>query len=349
MRKFLVSALIVMLCSGSAGAYTIKKSQLDSYISGLTAREKAGQLFLVCTPPNRHYSTAPGGIIPTKDLLRQVFYKDFSLNGLFDSPFIPPFVAIDQEGGKVNRLSFASKFPSAASLASMGNDEAGVIIDDQLKIMKKCGINLNLSPVADISDDSSSHIFRTGRMISSDPDTVVSFSLFYMEKHKKMRFLTALKHFPGYGDTYDNSDRYLTKFKGGYGLFLEGFSVFSRLIPKSDFVMVSNLIYPFIDSLPANMSPVIIDYIVKYNDKAVILTDDIACSSHKDVFGDFKLSLKAGCDMFILMNDTLYESMCDSVMSWVSQGEYSEEMFDKTLEKVILKKEYLFRIISNPH
>lgn len=344
-KTFLYSLIIFSFLT--AESYTIKKSSLDSYISQIPLRDKAGQLFIVCTPPNRHYSTAPGGIIPTKELLRNVFYSDYSVNRLFDAPFIPPFVAVDQEGGKVNRLSFASKFPSAGELASMGTDKSSPVIDDQLRIMKKCGINLNLSPVVDISSDSASHIFRTGRMISSDPDSTVSFAQFYMERHRKMRILTAIKHFPGYGDTYDNSDRYLTKFKGGYSLFLKGFSVFSRLIPESDFVMVSNLIYPFLDTLPAMMSPSIIKYIGEYNDRAVVLTDDIACSSHADIFKDFKLSLKAGCDMFILMNDTLYESMCDSVLYWINSGDYSEDMLDNTLEKVILKKEYLFRIISD--
>jgi len=231
-------------------------------------------------------------------------------------------------------------------LSSLNIKTSGALIDDQINIMKKCGINVNFSPVVDLSDDSTSHIFRTDRIISTQPDSIISFAKFYMDKHKKKRILSTIKHFPGYGDTYDNSDRYLTKYKGSIAQFIDGFSIFTVLLPKTDFIMVSNLIYPFLDSVPAIMSKKIVDYIQLYNKDAVTLTDDIACMSYENVFGTFKNSLLAGCDMFILMNDTLYEPLVDSLTVWVGSGEYSETQLNKILTKIILKKEYLFKIIS---
>ncbi len=168
-----------------------------------------------------------------------------------------------------------------------------------------------------------------------------------MAKHKTMRILSNVKHFPGYGNTYNNSDVSVYKFKGSNSEFLRNYSVFCSLVPKADFVMVSNLVYPMLDSVPAIMSESVISLIEPLNNNAIVLTDDIACKAYKDPFTVLYNAYNAGADMFILMNHEIYSDMVDSLVLWIESGKLDKNKLDDKLKKIILKKEYLFRMIHN--
>lgn len=341
--RFLITVLLIITAI-AVFPYTITKTDYNAYVDSLSLREKAAQLFFVYTPQGHVYQTVPGGMIPSIDYVKYLYRNGNNFSKKYK---VPPFTGIDQEGGKVNRLKFLADFPSMNDLAHMNIDSAEAIIDSQLKLMTLAGINVNFSPVVDLCTMNSANMVRMDRSIASTEDSIIDFASVYLKKHRDMRIFPTVKHFPGYGNTYNNSDVSIYSFTGSKTEFMRNYSVFCALVPQTGFVMVSNLKYPMLDTVPAIMSESIISLIEPLNSSAIIITDDIACKAYKDPFSVLQRSYNAGADMFILMNHEIYEDMLDSLCYWIDEGIIDKKKLDDKLKKIILKKEYLFRMISN--
>lgn len=341
----LIFLILFFLTSENISGYTIKKSDLVTYYDTLSLESKVSQLFIVYTNNFNFSNYYPGGVIPSKNLLKSIYYKKIPFENLLKDFPIPPFFCIDQEGGKVDRLSFIEKTPSLNSI--FHNYEKR---EEILKIMvlneKKLGINLNLSPVLDISYQKNSMMRRTDRNILSTTDSIKDFIDTYISLHKSKKILNCIKHFPGYGETFDNSDVVIPKYKGDKKLFEENLDLFYHFFDKVSFVMVSNIVYPFLDSVPAVRSKNVVKLVRDKNEKIVIVADDIAAKSNKNPYLVLKESFKSGVDIFILMDDTLFEFMVDSLSFWISKGEIEEKELNEKLFRIFLKKEYLFNTLK---
>ncbi len=108
------------------------------------------------------------------------------LQNIADTPL---FIAVDQEGGIVNRLTPEYGFPEFPSWHEIGklNDTEktkafSLLVSDTLRT---CGINLNLAPVLDIQKNSDSIIGKEGRCISGDPEQILKHSRTFIEEHQK--------------------------------------------------------------------------------------------------------------------------------------------------------------------
>ncbi|MCV9966481.1 glycoside hydrolase family 3 protein [Pararhizobium sp. BT-229] len=122
----------------------------------------------------------------------------------------PLLVAIDQEGGSIQRVPASTGFPrvpSARSVASKATPrEAYEAYSGLASYLRRWGFNLNLGPVADLDLNPSNPIIgRLGRSFSADPSTVVQYSAAFVESHREHGVLTALKHFPGHGSSRRDS------------------------------------------------------------------------------------------------------------------------------------------------
>ena len=331
--KKIICIFMCFLFAVSAFTYTIKTSQLNRYIKSFSLRDIIGQRFFVYAPQNLSFKTEPGGIIPSIKVLEKMLNREYDTKLAQFS--IPPFIGIDQEGGKVNRYHFISDFPTMYELAHMHINVIDSILNYQCNLMTLSHINVNFAPVIDYSTLNGANMNRIKRNISRDPDSIELFAKYFISYHKSNRILATLKHFPGYGHTY----------KGDMMHFLTEYSIFMHLSQYADFIMVSNLIYPFLDSIPAVMSGKIVSLLDNVN--SIILTDDIACKAYEDPFNTLFHALKAGNDMFILMDHTLYEPMVDSILTWYEKGLLDSMDIYRGIKKIALKKEYLFRAISN--
>ncbi|MGE3062616.1 MAG: glycoside hydrolase family 3 N-terminal domain-containing protein [bacterium] len=337
------TTVLLLMISISLSSYEIKLSDITSLIDSMTMKERVSQLFFLCYPKKRDFKECPGGIIPAKPILKDMYSGKFNAEKHFLKYFIPPFIGIDQEGGMVNRLSFIYKFPPIGELYEDAENQAD-IIETQVKLMSSLGINVNFSPCVDLSYKRNSYIKRTKRGISENPDSVIAFSKRYMKAHKKKKILNSIKHFPGYGDTYDNSDDFITDYKGTEIQLFENLRIFSSLIKDASFVMMANLRYPSLDTLPALMSKSIVSFVKSQDSTIIVLTDDIACRGYSNPYDVLKKSFNAGCDMFIVMDDTLFGHLTDSMVSWVESGKIQESDLNKRLIKILLKKEYLYQL-----
>jgi beta-N-acetylhexosaminidase len=114
---------------------------------------------------------------------------------------IPMLIFIDQEGGLVNRLKNKFKtFPSQEQMAK----ETPVMMEQAARITAKqlnaVGINVNLAPVIDVGYNRASHIFKSHRSFSDNPQKVTQCAKIYIRSFLEEQIIACVKHFPNDGD-----------------------------------------------------------------------------------------------------------------------------------------------------
>ena len=288
-------------------------------IKELSLQEKIGQMIIIGMDTN--YITDRikdmilkykiGGII----LYRKNFntYQDMlklikNLKDLNRKNKIPLFIAIDQEGGRVNRMPREIKnLPSANQIAITGGEElvkASANITGQ--ILRKSGFNLNFSPVLDIKRFENNHAIGD-RSFGSDKEEVAKFGITAMKELQKNKVISAIKHFPGHGATKQDSHNFLPVINEKIEkLEKEDMYPFEQAIKNgADVVLVGHLLIKNITGIyPASLSrKFIAKYLrMKYRYNGVIITDDLKMKAIKVLYGT-KLSVRkafeAGNDIIV--------------------------------------------------
>ena len=115
--------------------------------------------------------------------------------------------AVDEEGGKVNRVSRypafrQAPFPSSQVLYENGGFDA-VRLDtlEKSRLLKSLGINVNFAPVCDISQDPADFIYD--RSFGKDASLTSAYVETAVQAMKEEQMGCVLKHFPGYGNNAD--------------------------------------------------------------------------------------------------------------------------------------------------
>jgi beta-N-acetylhexosaminidase len=119
---------------------------------------------------------------------------------------LPPFIAIDQEGGRVHRLPEPfTRFPAAARIGEKGDPDLsyriGCATAAELSLL---GINLNFAPVLDIDSNPANPIIGD-RSFGKRAEEVVKFSWPYAQGLRDGGVIPCGKHFPGHGETDKDS------------------------------------------------------------------------------------------------------------------------------------------------
>lgn len=218
-------------------------------------------------------------------------------------------ITIDQEGGRVQRLRppLARQWLPPldhAVRAGQGAERAMYLryrlIADELHGL---GIDSNCAPLADIAGDGT-HEFLKNRCYGTDRDTVVRLSRAVAQAHLDGGVLPVLKHIPGHGraavDSHYGLPCVTTNAKS---LQDSDFAVFRALndIPLG---MTAHLVYEALDSLPATLSPRMMELIRKdIGFDGLVMTDDISMKALSGTPPQIaRQSLDAGCDVVLLCN-----------------------------------------------
>ena len=168
-----------------------------------------GQLFIVGLPrpmldeETRKFLTTfcPGGVIlfhhnaPDPQTLLTLCQELHALPS-------PPLIAIDHEGGRVQRLDLPfTRFPTAMRLGATGSPFlAGRVGGAMAKELRAVGIDLNFAPVLDVLTNPDNPVIGD-RAFSSRPDTVARIGGALMLGLQKGGVIPCGKHFPGHGHT----------------------------------------------------------------------------------------------------------------------------------------------------
>ena len=120
-----------------------------------------------------------------------------------------PFIAIDEEGGVVERLGEDIGFKSISSPAELEHSgllAAKIQYKRLARKLSSLGFNLNLAPVVDLNTNPDNPIIGArDRSYSSNPKVVANFARTFIAEHHALKILTSLKHFPGHGSSIKDS------------------------------------------------------------------------------------------------------------------------------------------------
>ncbi|MCQ2584965.1 MAG: glycoside hydrolase family 3 protein [Treponema sp.] len=189
--------------------------ELDSYISRMSLEEKVSQMFIinlegdsVFTPVDKLDGNpyVPGGYLffsynlaETTEKVRA--FTDSIASYCNERNIIPPFLAVDEEGGYVQRLrKLAGKIPGQEDVAkTMSVSEAYRMYSEHAVKMKEMGFHMNLSPVVEVLSDYNKD-FLDGRSFGNSFNTTY-YSIAEMNGYQNKGIACVLKHFPGNTNT----------------------------------------------------------------------------------------------------------------------------------------------------
>ena len=235
----------------------------------------------------------------------------------FNDKFYP--IMIDEEGGKVSRLSnlFNTREFSQSFFGNIyeNNKKKGMLIyqyylETISNILKDIGININTIPVMDLLQNSTHDIIQE-RGYSKKLDTVKSLGKFCISFLKKKKIGTVAKHAPGHGCANADSHKKLPVVKKKLkDLFSNDFAAFNNL--NCHFLMTAHVLYKKVDpNFSATHSKNIINKIIrkKLNFKGLIVSDDICMKALSgNLFLNAKNALNSGCNLVLHCSGKLQES-----------------------------------------
>ncbi len=281
----------------------------------------------------------PGGVVltganikdkeQTIELVRQIKEAVGLGMGIADLPLI----AVDQEGGLVNRLRL-SNAPSAAELGNAG--DAAVVRMTASKYAEACverGIGVIIAPVMDVWEPSSEDRVAQTRSYGSDRGTVTEMGLSFATGAMEGGVLPVAKHFPGHGATKQDSHKDLAVLDKDVrelaGVMFPFHEAAMNNIPG---MMVGHIAVPALEKdgelKPASLSPVMIQGLLRerWGYDGVVITDDIAMRSIRKTHTIEQAAvdaLKAGCDAMIVLypSPSALRSACDAIAKAVDDGD----------------------------
>ena len=329
--------------------------KLDKIISGMTLEEKVGQLFYVRCPDEGATQWITdyhlGGFV--------LFGRDFAEKTVEQvrhdiqsyqqaSIKVPLLIGVDEEGGDVVRISdnpnlYSEAFPSPKNVYEQGGWEAiDATENEKAHLLLSLGVNVNMAPVCDISDDPYSFIYS--RSFSGDVSEVNTFVTKTVNICKEKRLGTVLKHFPGYGDNADThedmvyDDRtYETYQKTDFQPFKAGVEA------GADSVLVAHIVVESMDdSLPASLSPKVHEVLrTELDFDGVIMTDDLAMegvAKYTDADTAAVAAIQCGNDLLCCSDvETEYPAVLEAVQS----GVITEERVDESVRRILRWKQNL--------
>ncbi len=251
-------------------------------------------------------------------------------------------IGVDEEGGTVVRVSRQSalvdnKFQSPQALyQSGGMEKIATDAKEKSEILKSFGINVNLAPVADVSQNSGDYIYK--RTFGKSAVETGEYVAAVVEQMDASHMGSVLKHFPGYGNNRDThkhftyDERPLSQFEEVDLIpFKKGIEV------GADSVLVSHNVVKCMDSeLPASLSKPVHQLLrVDLGFDGVIMTDDLAMDAIADTnFGEDPavLAVLAGNDMIIA---TKYNTQMKAILDAVEQGVITEEQIETAVVRIL--------------
>lgn len=210
--------------------------------------------------------------IKTTDQFKKLI-KDIKSKAL-----IPPFLSIDQEGGRVERtenLYGGKKYLNSAKCCC----DLTLIKEQTEKIaleLKDFGINLNFAPVLDVNTNPNNPIIGE-RAFSNNADDVIKCGKIVVETYIKNGIIPCTKHFPGHGDASVDSHISLPKINLSLDK-IEKTHIKPFKEVESPMVMVAHLYCTAFDKkeIPSSLSKNVLNYLKEtlcY--KGLIITDDM--------------------------------------------------------------------------
>ena len=224
----------------------------------------------------------------------------------------PLFVAADNEGGLVTRLSPRLGYlptPSARELGRSGDIAYTALEARRLgATLRRAGINWNLAPVVDVAvNPLNPAVVMLDRSFSSDPERVIAHAQAFIQGMHEAGVLTALKHFPGHGSSLKDSHAGFTDVTDT-AVPGQELAPYRALIARglADSVMTAHVFNRGLDPWdPATLSRYTVNRIlrVRFGYDGVVVSDDLLMGAIIQHYGLEEAAVKAlgaGVDVLLI-------------------------------------------------
>lgn len=340
------------------------REKVERLLSKMTLHEKVSQLFIVTPEKLTGYSrviqagdatrkaleiTPVGGLIystpnlVSKDQVKTMITSVQSYSR--DIVGVPMFISVDEEGGNVARCantlgtaSLSPMFQYRKAGAKTAKKNAKMIAKD----ISALGFNLDFAPVADTWSNPYNKVIGQ-RAYSDDFSECAVLVAAAVRGFHKGGILCTLKHFPGHGNTGEDSHT-----GGAYSdktleeLRKEELLPFKRGIKAgADFVMTSHVTLRKVDDVPASLSYKITTELLRneLGFEGIIITDALVMRAVSNTYSSGDLAVKAflaGNDMLLEPNDL--KGAVSAIESAVKSGKITQERLDSSVRRILTVK-----------
>jgi beta-N-acetylhexosaminidase len=250
----------------------------------------------------------------------------------------PLLIAIDQEGGPVNRFR---QGPPHTPLSSLSPDAAlreGAATGSYLR---RYGINVDLAPVVDLGLPGS-FMTEEGRTISADPKEVTSVALGFVGGLEQANVMPVAKHFPGLGPASVNTDEGRSVVETGVGRSLQPYrALIGSQIPA---IMISTAIYTKLDpSHDAAWSGKIVEGLLrrKLGFNGVVISDDLSTAGVAEslpIPAAVTAAAEAGVDVLMVGEPNSFRPAREAVLKAAEEGRISKQNLVSSYERILFAK-----------
>lgn len=275
----------------------------------------------------------------------------------------PPFIAVDQEGGHVQRLTRRNGHRYFPSALSVGRNPSFASLESAVRLyatmaeqLAQAGFNLNFGPVVDLNLNPSNPVIgQRQRSFGADPAIVTMLARAFITAHRNANIVTVAKHFPGHGSSRVDSHKSLADVSTSWEeIELEPYRALAH-DGLLDAVMIGHLYHPrFSDGekVPASLSSRAIKALrakgyIGFN--GVVVSDDMEMGGVSD---DFSLdervvkAINAGTDILVFSNVHLRDpelgpKLHAIIAEAVRTGRISRARIEKAYGKIMLLKRRL--------
>ena len=266
-----------------------------------------------------------------------------ALTALQERSALPLLVSTDMERGVGQQVRGATIFPHAMAFSSPELLERAARIQSREALA--CGIHITFAPDADVNLDPRNPIIAT-RAFSDDPHVAAEMVRAYIRGCREEGLFTTAKHFPGHGNTHQDSHEEMPTVGADRDALEAGDLVpFAAAIEAGvDLVMTAHVLYPALDpDHPATFSRRILHDLLRdeMGFRGAVVTDSLLMGAirqmHGGDAGEQAVALvAAGVDILLDIPDPV--AAADGLVRAVEQGRLSESLIDGAAARVLALK-----------
>ena len=269
-----------------------------------------------------------------------------------------PFLSIDQEGGRVQRLKEPlTRVPPMAAVGATGDADLAAKVGELLGTeLEALGFNLDYAPCIDIFTNPENTVIGD-RAFGTDPETVARMGGALSAGLTLSGIIPCAKHFPGHGDTLLDSHYELPRIEHDIErLRTVEIAPFARLIKaRVPMIMTAHIMIPAIDTThPVTLSKQGIGVLLRQNLRygGVVITDDLEMKAVADRYSIEEmvtLGLRAGIDIFLICHTReKWEEAHEVLVKLGEANEHDRELIALAAGRVAALKKNFLRPWSRP-
>lgn len=308
-----------------------------------------GQKIMIAVYDEQSKTIQP--IVVSKNLNGVIVMNEMSaqaIASLSQGTAIPPTIAVDQEGGTVQRYKSEGAVPGAEDIANtLSPKEAYATYQKDAQFLKSQGITTNFAPVVDVMSTVPSPL--PGRMYSSNPATVTTYATQMIQASQQKGITPVIKHFPGLGSASGNTDYGPATTDSFATLKTRDMLPYESLASLQPDVMVSNAIVPGLtNGQPTIWSTDAIALLRSYGyEDAVVYTDSLTAKAIPGTLDQAALKAwRAGVDVAVIVQTKQQLNEINSdvatiitrATSALQSGQLDKKSVAQSVERILARK-----------